>query len=72
MEEIDLIFAKGYVEKMNYVKAAKELPRLTVDDMEALAKEYGLTHDEELKKTVGLYDSDLEKRQESNFHNEYQ
>jgi hypothetical protein len=45
LEEIDLIFAKGYCENISYVKAAKELPRLTADDMEELAVQYGLTGD---------------------------
>lgn len=42
MEEIDLIFAKGYVENMTYVRAAKELPRLTDDQVEAMNNEYGI------------------------------
>ncbi|KAL4894773.1 general substrate transporter [Aspergillus ambiguus] len=42
LEEIDLIFAKGYVEKMSYVRASKELPRLTEDEIEEKAIEYGL------------------------------
>ncbi|KKZ67585.1 hypothetical protein EMCG_06644 [[Emmonsia] crescens] len=29
LEKIEVIFAEGYVEKMNYVEAAKELPKLT-------------------------------------------
>ena len=33
--------------------------------MEVLAKEYGLPHDEQIKKTVGLDDSDLEKHAHS-------
>ena len=41
LEEIDLIFAKGYLEKMNYVKAAKELPRMTEQEIDARAREYG-------------------------------
>lgn len=41
LEEIDLIFAKGYVEKMSYVKAAKELPRLTAAEIDEKAREYG-------------------------------
>jgi hypothetical protein len=40
LEEIDLIFAKGYVENISYVKAAKELPKLTDDEIEAKAAEY--------------------------------
>ena len=42
LEEIDLIFAKGYVENMTYVRAAKELPRLTDDQVEAMNNEYGI------------------------------
>lgn len=49
LEEIDLIFAKGYTEKMSYVRAAKELPKLSVEDMERIALEYGLITAEELK-----------------------
>ncbi|CAG8174199.1 hypothetical protein PENNAL_c0002G06046 [Penicillium nalgiovense] len=41
LEEIDLIFAKGYCENMSYVKAAKELPKLTDEEIEAKAAEYG-------------------------------
>lgn len=41
LEEIDLIFAKGHLEKMSYVKAAKELPRLTEAEIDAQAREYG-------------------------------
>jgi sugar porter (SP) family MFS transporter len=41
LEEIDLIFAKGYCENMSYVKAAYELPKLTDDEIEAKAAEYG-------------------------------
>lgn len=54
LEEIDLIFAKGYNEKNSYVKASKELPRLTVQDMEALATQYGLTEASEFEKTSSL------------------
>ncbi|QIW99834.1 hypothetical protein AMS68_005352 [Peltaster fructicola] len=42
LEEIDLIFAKGFAEKISYVKAAEELPRLTDEEIDAKAKEYGL------------------------------
>lgn len=41
LEEIDLIFAKGYLEKMNYVTAAKELPAMNADEIDAKAREYG-------------------------------
>ena len=50
LEEIDLIFAKGYTEKMSYVRAAKELPRLTEEEIDARAREYGFgsSDDEEV------------------------
>lgn len=34
LEEIDLIFAKGYAEKMSYVRAARELPELEDEEIE--------------------------------------
>ncbi|KAI1847618.1 hypothetical protein JX266_006470 [Neoarthrinium moseri] len=42
LEEIDIIFAKGFVEKMSYVQAAKELPLLTEEQVEQEAIKYGL------------------------------
>ncbi|MCJ1371560.1 hypothetical protein MMC20_002778 [Loxospora ochrophaea] len=42
LEEIDIIFAKGYCENMSYVKAAQELPYLTDREIETKALEYGL------------------------------
>ncbi|GAB1198487.1 hypothetical protein APSETT444_007810 [Aspergillus pseudonomiae] len=47
LEEIDLIFAKGYVENMSYVRAAKELPKLSDDEIEAKAAEYGILDNNE-------------------------
>ncbi|KAF7592373.1 hypothetical protein BBP40_000357 [Aspergillus hancockii] len=41
LEEIDLIFAKGYLEKMSYVRAGKELPHLTDEEVERVAIQYG-------------------------------
>ncbi|KAI4749035.1 general substrate transporter [Aureobasidium sp. EXF-12298] len=41
LEEIDLIFAKGYLEKMSYVTAAKELPSMNPEEIDAKAREYG-------------------------------
>lgn len=43
LEEIDVIFAKGYAEKMSYVRAAKELPKLSDDDIDAQAQKYGFS-----------------------------
>ncbi|KAI0379672.1 general substrate transporter [Hypomontagnella monticulosa] len=42
LEEIDIIFAKGYVEKISYVRAAEELPLLTDEQVEQEALKYGL------------------------------
>lgn len=42
LEEIDIIFAKGHVEKMSYVKAAKELPSLQPLEVQEYARKYGL------------------------------
>ncbi|KAI0165898.1 general substrate transporter [Xylariaceae sp. FL1272] len=42
LEEIDIIFAKGYVEKISYVKAAKDLPLLSDAEVEEEALRYGL------------------------------
>ncbi|GAA5846661.1 hypothetical protein JCM9279_003399 [Rhodotorula babjevae] len=47
LEEIDCIFARGYVEKVWYVKMAKEMPRLSGAEIEAEWKRLGLA-DEEL------------------------
>lgn len=41
LEEIDLIFAKGYLEKISYVKAAELLPKLNDREIEHMAREYG-------------------------------
>jgi hypothetical protein len=41
LEEIDLIFAKGFCENMSYVRAAKELPKLSDEEIEQKALEYG-------------------------------
>lgn len=50
LEEIDLIFAKGYLEKISYVKAAEQLPRLNDREIENMAREYGfIGADEETK-----------------------
>ena len=46
LEEIDIIFAKGFAEKMSYVKAAKELPQLKPTEIEQYARRYGLVEDD--------------------------
>lgn len=48
LEEIDLIFAKGYTEKISYVKAAQDLPALDEHAIAQYAREHGyLDGDEE-------------------------
>ncbi|KAK3073310.1 hypothetical protein LTR53_005212 [Teratosphaeriaceae sp. CCFEE 6253] len=47
LEEIDIIFAKGFLEQMSYVKAAKELPSLSNADLDSKAREYGFTSDDD-------------------------
>ncbi|KAI5926489.1 general substrate transporter [Camillea tinctor] len=42
LEEIDIIFAKGFVENKSYVAAAKELPLLSDEEVEQEALKYGL------------------------------
>ena len=54
LEEIDIIFAKGYLEK-NYIRAAKELPYLSDEEIEQKAYEYGLVDqvtDEATRKSI--------------------
>lgn len=42
LEEIDIIFAKGYCENISYVRAAKELEFLSNEGIDEKAREYGL------------------------------
>jgi hypothetical protein len=42
LEEIDLIFAKGYIEKKSYVWAAKELPMLDDSEIAQYSRELGV------------------------------
>lgn len=41
LEEIDIIFAKGHLENMGYVRASKELPYLDDRGIEDMARQYG-------------------------------
>jgi len=47
LEEIDLIFAKGYCENMGYVRASKEMPFLTDAEIDQKAREYGFVSEDE-------------------------
>lgn len=55
LEEIDVIFVKGYAEKISYVKAAKELPRLNETEVQQKAREYGLNLSDE-EATVSIHE----------------
>jgi sugar porter (SP) family MFS transporter len=50
LEEIDLIFAKGYVENISYVKASFDMPFLSDREVDEMSKRYGFVgKDEEFK-----------------------
>jgi sugar porter (SP) family MFS transporter len=53
LEEIDLIFAKGYLEKISYVQASFDMPFLNDREVEAMAREYGFVDSDEDRK-VGV------------------
>jgi hypothetical protein len=53
LEEIDLIFAKGHLENMSYVKAAKELPFLDHRGIEQMQRRYGFFDDEDYEGAYG-------------------
>ncbi|XXH01181.1 Cell surface mannoprotein mp65 [Hypoxylon texense] len=55
LEEIDVIFAKGYAEKISYVKAAQELPRLTETEVQEKARQYGFSFSDE-EATVSMHE----------------
>ncbi|KAL1958491.1 hypothetical protein VTO42DRAFT_4355 [Malbranchea cinnamomea] len=53
LEEIDLIFAKGFTENLSYVAAANQLPRLSEAEIREMAMHYGLTGpDDAIEKSV--------------------
>jgi hypothetical protein len=53
LEEIDLIFAKGFLENMSYVKAAKELPYLDEQGVEDMQRQYGFFDDNDAALDMG-------------------
>jgi hypothetical protein len=59
LEEIDLIFAKGHLENMSYVKAAKELPFLDPHGIEQMQRQYGFFDDDDSDKVYN--DGPIEK-----------
>lgn len=62
LEEIDLIFAKGFLENKSYVTAAQELPKIADHEVDARAREFGfVSSDDEGPMTKPKEDRDLEK-----------
>ncbi|KAJ1326097.1 Sugar transporter STL1 [Microdochium nivale] len=49
LEEIDLIFAKGFTENISYVKAAQALPKLGAAEVRQRVKDYGVSFENEIK-----------------------
>jgi hypothetical protein len=49
LEEIDLIFTKGYLKKISYAKASFDMPLLNDREVEAMAREYGFIDSDEEK-----------------------
>ncbi|KAI7084943.1 general substrate transporter, partial [Hortaea werneckii] len=47
LEEIDLIFAKGYLENMSYVRASHQLPKLDGAGIDQMGREYGFVDDDD-------------------------
>jgi MFS family permease len=62
LEEIDLIFAKGYMENMNYVKAAQQLPKIADHEVDQRARELGFVNsDDESPAALDRKSRDVEK-----------
>jgi sugar porter (SP) family MFS transporter len=62
LEEIDLIFAKGFTENMNYVKAAQQLPKIADHEVDQRAREFGfVSSDDESPDAKDRMSRDVEK-----------
>ena len=60
LEEIDIIFAKGYTEHgTGYVQAARDLPLLTDEQIDRKAREYGLVDDYGGRTVEGVESGDM-------------
>lgn len=63
LEEIDVIFAKGFSENISYVRAAKELPKLGEEEIDEATQKYGFSSSDDeagqVKKNHGEKESDL-------------
>jgi hypothetical protein len=70
LEEIDLIFAKGFSENIGYVRAARELPYLSDEDVERVAIQYGFGAVDETKPSNSSNSADVSQIEEkgATFH----
>lgn len=64
LEEIDLIFAKGFTEKIGYVQASQQLPYLSPREVEQMSKEYGFIGEDEEKRGSGSLDEKVDDTKE--------
>jgi hypothetical protein len=62
LEEIDLIFAKGFLENKNYVQAAKELPKIADHEVDQRAREFGFVSSDD-ESPVARKSRDVEKQE---------
>ncbi|GJN92803.1 hypothetical protein Rhopal_005841-T1 [Rhodotorula paludigena] len=53
LEEIDVIFARGYIEGVSYVKMAKQMPKLSSAEIEAEWKRLGLSDEDRPQSAMG-------------------
>jgi hypothetical protein len=60
LEEIDLIFAKGYIQNKSYVTAAKELPMLDDREIEQYSRELGV---DMMDEEAGSSDGSIKEKQ---------
>lgn len=67
LEEIDLIFAKGYMEKKSYVLAAKELPMLQESELASYSRQFGMDAGDEEAGSASDEEYKEKKRLEENF-----
>ncbi|KAK2774539.1 hypothetical protein FQN52_002495 [Onygenales sp. PD_12] len=54
LEEIDIIFAKGFTENISYVTAAKQLPYLSEDEIKEMNIRYGFASADETAETKSV------------------
>ncbi|KAK4622139.1 Sugar transporter STL1 [Fulvia fulva] len=65
LEEVDLIFAKGFMENMSYVQASKELPFLSDEEIDSKAREYGFNASDD---EAGLEKKEFDEKEKETGH----